>query len=68
MLSENIAKIVAKVVKMVLMVEANTCSCIWQYELTVPNDLKKFKYANKKYSINENNSEMACVKKRDKRK
>lgn len=68
MLSENIAKIVAKVVKMVLMVEANTCSCIWQYELTVPNDLKKFKYANKKYSINENNSEVACVKKSNKRK
>lgn len=47
MLSEKIAKIVAKTVEQVIKIEANSVSCIWTYEPAVPEQLNRFKKYNK---------------------
>lgn len=44
MLSEKIAKIIAKSVEQVLKIEANSVSCIWAYEPQVPEKLNQYKH------------------------
>lgn len=47
MLSKMAAKIMAKAVEQVLKIEANSSSCIWEYEPKAPKALNRFKRNNK---------------------